>query len=614
MSRKLSPNEPTRQAQASAPAPYATAEISVHERHPHSVQFYSDDKFLVEALSRFIGSALGAGDAAIVIATPEHRKKLHERLKARGLDVDANVEQGRYVALDAVETLQQFMADAWPDETRFVELIGGVITRAKAAAQRENGRAALFGEMVALLWANDQRAAALRLEQLWNQIAQSHSFSLVCGYPLSHFYREQDGPAFQQVCDEHTAVMPAEDFSSAAEDERLRMVAQWQQRAMAWEKTAAQRAQTQEAAFRLAAIVESAEDAIVSKDLNGIVSSWNAAAERIFGWKAEEIIGKSILTIIPPELHGDEDMILGKVRRGERIEHFETLRVRKDGQRIDVSLTISPIKNESGMIVGAAKIARDITKQKRAEEALRRAEKMGATGQLAASIAHEINNPMQSLTNLLALIGYKTSIDRDTRRLVQLAETELSRMSHIARQMLSFYRESATPVKVKPTEILDEVLELSVLRLRANEVRLQRRYEFDGEIEGYPVELRQLFANLLTNAIEAIGHKGQVLIHVTPWREPAGQRRRGVRILISDSGPGIRPEVRNPFFTTKAERGTGLGLWVVKGIIGKHGGSIRVRTRYGRERTGTALSVFLPAQESTRVVSMPGPEGDESAA
>jgi signal transduction histidine kinase len=264
--------------------------------------------------------------------------------------------------------------------------------------------------------------------------------------------------------------------------------------------------------------------------------------------------------------------------------------------------------------VGAAKIARDITEQKRAEEALRRAEKMGATGQLAASIAHEINNPMQSLTNLLALIGYKTTIDADTRRLVQLAEAELSRMSHIARQMLSFYRESATPVKVKPTEILDEVLELSVLRMRANQVKLQRRYDFNGEIEAYPVELRQLFANLLTNAIEAIGHKGQVMVHVAPWREPNGAGRRGVRVVISDTGPGIPPDVRarifEPFFTTKAERGTGLGLWVVKGIIAKHGGSIRARTRCGRGRTGTIFSVFLPSQENARVLSMPLGDGN----
>ena len=571
----------------------------LHQKH--SVQFYRDDKFLLETLSRFIGSALGAGDAGVVIATPKHREELHARLKARGLDVDAIVQQGRYVALDAAETLEQFMVNGWPDEARFVELIGGVITRAKAAARQEHGRAALFGEMVALLWENNRRAAALRLEQLWNQIAQSHSFSLVCAYPLTNFYREEDGSAFQAVCDEHTAVVPAESFAQASEADRLRMVAQWQQRALAWESQAQSRVSTQEAAFRLAAIVQSSDDAIVSKDLNGIITSWNAGAERMFGWKAEEIIGKSVLTILPPELHKDEDMILGKIRRGERIEHFDTVRVRKDGTRIDVSLSISPVKDSQGRVVGAAKIARNITEWRRTQEALRRAEKMAATGQLAASIAHEINNPMQSLTNLLALVGYKTALDTETRKLISLAETELARMSHIARQMLSFYRESATPVRVKLTEILDDVLEPLVLRMRANEVRVQRRYEFNGDIQAFPVEMRQLFANLLTNALEAIGQKGQITVHVTPWRAPS-DGRPGVRVLIADNGPGIQPEVcrqiYEPFFTTKAERGTGLGLWVVKGIVNKHEGTIRLRSRTTPGRSGTVFSVFLPLADA----------------
>src|SRR3954468_4123980 len=140
--------------------------------------------------------------------------------------------------------------------------------------------------------------------------------------------------------------------------------------------------QAYQAAQKLAAIVASSEDAIASKDLNGIITSWNASAERMLGYKAEEIIGKPVLTIIPKELHKDEDMILGKIRRGERIEHFETVRVTKSGKPIDVSLTVSPIKDNNGVVIGAAKILRNITEQKRNEEALRRAEKLAATGQL----------------------------------------------------------------------------------------------------------------------------------------------------------------------------------------------------------------------------------------
>jgi PAS domain S-box-containing protein len=586
--------------------------------HRHSVQFYTDDNFLLDALSRFIGSAIGAGDAGIVIATEDHRTELAQRLVARGLDLTKAVEQGRYVALDASAALSEFMVDGWPDEKRFVDLIGGIILRAKTAADKEHGRAALFGEMVSVLWGEGKPEAALRLEQLWNQLAQSHAFSLVCGYPLSKFYLEGHGEAFQKICDEHSAVLPAESYALASEDERGRLIAQWQQKALALEAEIAQRRQTEQVASRLASIVEWAEDAIASKDLNGTLTSWNASAERMFGYKAAEIIGKSVTTIIPPELQKDEDMILGKIRSGERIEHFETVRVAKDGRRLDVSLTISPLKDENGKIIGAAKIVRDITERKRTEEALRKAEKLAATGQLAASIAHEVNNPLQALTNLLALIAYKTSLDSNTRELVAMAEAELGRLSHIVRQMLSFYRESLRPAPVKITEVLEDVLDLFVMRMRANEIRVERRYEFSGEIQGFPAELRQLFANLISNAIEAIGEKGRLQIHIAPGHELIFPQRQGVRVLISDTGRGVKSDICEhifkPFFTTKSEKGTGLGLWVVETVVARHEGSIRMRSSTAPGRTGTLFSVFLPLELAACKPSTDAIAGNKSVA
>src|SRR6185437_15546005 len=154
---------------------------------------------------------------------------------------------------------------------------------------------------------------------------------------------------------------------------------------------------------RLAAIVESSDDAIISKDLNGIITSWNRQAERLFGYTEKEMIGRSILTLIPPELHADEDMILSKIRSGEKIDHFETVRIAKSGERIDVSLSISPVRDEHGTIVGAAKIARDIRESKKIERSLRTAEKLAAAGRLAATVAHEINNPLEAVTNLVYL-------------------------------------------------------------------------------------------------------------------------------------------------------------------------------------------------------------------
>src|ERR1700750_3213147 len=175
---------------------------------------------------------------------------------------------------------------------------------------------------------------------------------------------------------------------------------------------------------RLAAIVESSDDAIISKDLNGIITSWNTAAEAIFGYSASEIIGKSVTTIIPPELHSDEQRILETIARGERINHFETIRVKKNGERLSVSLTISPLQNETGNVIGAAKIVRDITRRKMTERALHQSETLASVGRLASTMAHEINNPLEAITNLIYLARTQTAQEQ-VREYLRIADGEL---------------------------------------------------------------------------------------------------------------------------------------------------------------------------------------------
>lgn len=190
----------------------------------------------------------------------------------------------------------------------------------------------------------------------------------------------------------------------------------------------------EEARRHLAAIVESSEDAIVSKDLNGIVKSWNRQAERLFGYSAQEMIGQPILRLIPPELQDDEDRILATIARGERIEHFETVRISKDGRQVAVSLTISPIRDENGNIVGASKIARDITQKKQIEQALRVTEKLASVGRLAATVAHEINNPLEAATNLVYLARTISDADRVPSLLTQAEEELKLRVVHVPNQ------------------------------------------------------------------------------------------------------------------------------------------------------------------------------------
>ena len=214
--------------------PTSSADQNISDLRSHAVQFYTSDSFLLDELSRFIGSALGAGDAAIVVATREHRDALARRLMARGLDLPFAITQGRYVALDARETLSELMPGGHLDPARFTELIGNVITRAAEATGSERPRVAVFGEMVALLWADGRSDAMIQLERLWNGLARTHSFQLLCAYPITLFERAFDAHILNEICKTHTHVLPDESYTAlASEEERLRAVTLLQQKALA---------------------------------------------------------------------------------------------------------------------------------------------------------------------------------------------------------------------------------------------------------------------------------------------------------------------------------------------------------------------------------------------
>ena len=333
------------------------------------------------------------------------------------------------------------------------------------------------------------------------------------------------------------------------------------------------------ASQRLAAIVDSSDDAIVSKDLNGIVTSWNACAERTFGYTAEEMIGRSITTIIPPELHDDERRILVTIARGERIEHFETVRMKKSGERIEVSLTISPVKDEQGRVIGAAKIARDITHRKKTERALQLTEKLASVGRLAATVAHELNNPLEAVTNFIFLAQTTEDLPATAKEYLTLADRELERVSHIAQQTLGFYRDTSALTRVDIRASIDDVLRVFEGKLRYKSLKTDLDIEYGLKIEAHHGEVRQVFSNLISNAIDASPKGGVIKVHgktVVRDGEPWAQ------IAFADCGCGIPERLRrsifNPFFTTKSDVGTGLGLWVSKSLVEKHGGRIAFRT------------------------------------
>jgi signal transduction histidine kinase len=207
------------------------AQVHSGDVHGHAVQFYEKDSSLLDELSRFVGTALGSGQAAIIVATKNHRQALADRLEARGFDIKRAESQGRYVALDAATTLLKFWSGDRLDPIRFAEVIVPVLTGAKAAAEGKNNSAVIFGEMVALLWAEGKPEAAVALEQLWNDLAQKHAFTLLCAYPMNGFCREEDNGPFMQICSAHSNVIPAESYTALrTEEERNRSIAHLQQR------------------------------------------------------------------------------------------------------------------------------------------------------------------------------------------------------------------------------------------------------------------------------------------------------------------------------------------------------------------------------------------------
>ncbi len=286
---------------------------------------------------------------------------------------------------------------------------------------------------------------------------------------------------------------------------------------------------------------------------------------------------------------------------GEPWEETFQLRGKDAGYRWFLSRAL-PIRDVSGKVVRWFGTNTDITERKQAEEALVKSERLAAMGRLAGIIAHEINNPLEAISNAFYLLRDHPSLDEEARYYSKLAEEELSRVAHITKQTLSFYRESQQPIAISLSDVLENVIELQSRNLQVHGVILDKQFHTQGKIHGYPGELKQVFLNLIGNAVQAMPNGGRLRIRL---RESTahGNGRRGVRVSVCDTGVGISREhakrLFEPFFSTKEAKGTGLGLWISKGIIQKYEGTIRFRSLGLGAGKATCFSIFIPTSAAT---------------
>ena len=407
------------------------------------------------------------------------------------------------------------------------------------------------------------------------------------------FYGHEQPDVFAQDSEELVATVAAQ-AAVAIENARLRE--QLTQRIADLARAEGRHKDASKRLGEFAAIIESSDDAILSKDLTGKITSWNPAATRILGYTSDEMIGSSILRIIPQELHSDEPFILAKIRAGQRIDHFETTRIAKDGRRLDVSLSISPVCDSSGQIVGAAKILRDISARKQLEHSLLQAEKIAATGRMAATIAHEINNPLEAIVNLLYLANARAT-DPEQIGFLNAAESEVARVSHIAKQTLGYYRDPSATTSTSLSDIAAEAIRIYEPRCKNAGIRIERHLEPSPGIVLRKGEIMQVISNLVANAIYAMPAGGTLSIAVKHLSPESGTGH-GVVLSVEDTGIGISqeqlPRIFDAFYTTRGNIGTGIGLFIARQFVEGHGGKIEVQSRTGPHSHGTKMSIYLP--------------------
>jgi len=684
------------------------------ERHAHLLQFYEDDEVLADEVAEFLETCgIGASGAAIVIATGAHGDGIERSLVARGLDASALKSSGRLTILDARQTLDALLVDGVLDRGRFETIIGTRVARLAA-----RGPLSLFGEMVALLWAEGRNDAALELEALWNDLGREHRFSLLCAYPMRDMAQSADAD-LRHVCAAHDHALPVRGNHAAASwSDRLLERCELQRRAWALEREVQQRREaeallqsrdreltdflenapiaihkvgpdgtvlwanraelamlgypaseyigrhigdfyvdrgaaagvlerlsrgecladepaqmrhrdgsvrdvlvssnvcwsegrflhtrcfttdvtarvraerslrqlkerTQQVQELLSAIVESSQDAILSKSLAGKITSWNRGAEDLLGYAASEAIGASVQLIIPPEMYEEENALLQRLAQGEAIAQFETVRVAKDGRRVDVSLMLSPIRDGQGQVIGVSSVARDISYRKQMEQRLRKEDRL--KNEFIAMLGHELRNPLAPIRSGVEFLRRTLAGGSGSGQVCEMIERQVAHMSRLLDDLLDVTRITRGEIRLQPETIdvrtiVQRAVEASRPLLESHRHELQVRLPQDElAVHGDAVRLVQMMTNLLNNAAHYTPEGGRIEVSVEGLSDH-------ITIRVKDNGVGLAPDlqdcifdlfVRGPMPEHGSREGLGIGLSLVRMIAEHHHGTVEAHS------------------------------------
>jgi PAS domain S-box-containing protein len=341
-------------------------------------------------------------------------------------------------------------------------------------------------------------------------------------------------------------------------------------------------------------------DAVIATDERGLVTFLNPIAEQLMGVSSAFAKGKVIQDVFPifnESTHRPVENPVTKVMELGRVVGLanHTVLQRPDGTMIPIEDSAAPIRDNRDRLVGVVLVFRDATHDRQAQELLRKSEKLAAAARLSATVAHEINNPLEAIGNLIYIAKGTEGLPPVAAEQLAMAEQELERVSHITRQTLGFYRESKVPDQVEVPALVESVLKIYSNKFSTKNITVERHFGECPPIRGLAGELKQVVANLISNAADAVSQNGTIRVKLACVEDEDGKL---VKMSVEDDGPGIAVEIQEkifePFFTTKKDVGTGLGLWVTKEIIDRHGGDIQVHSRNDIGSSGTVFHVLLP--------------------